>query len=85
MASVALIAERFADEGATLVVPDRNCDRASKVAADIGHGAPRGHRSLADDAGYGGTCDQDREHAERYRGHARNPLGCCCPSGGSGD
>ena len=33
------IAERFADEGATVVVTDRNYDRANKVAAEIGHGA----------------------------------------------
>jgi NAD(P)-dependent dehydrogenase (short-subunit alcohol dehydrogenase family) len=33
------IAERFAGEGATVVVTDRNRDRAAKVAADIGHGA----------------------------------------------
>lgn len=33
------IAERFAREGATVVVSDRNYDRAAKVAADIGHGA----------------------------------------------
>jgi D-sorbitol dehydrogenase (acceptor) len=33
------IAERFADEGATVVVTDRNRDRAAKVAGDIGHGA----------------------------------------------
>ena len=33
------VAERFANEGATVVVTDRNRDRASKVAADIGHGA----------------------------------------------
>ena len=33
------IAERYAEEGATVVVTDRNRDRAAKVAAEIGHGA----------------------------------------------
>jgi NAD(P)-dependent dehydrogenase (short-subunit alcohol dehydrogenase family) len=33
------IAQRYAEEGATVVVTDRNRDRASGVAAEIGHGA----------------------------------------------
>ena len=33
------IAARFAEEGATVVVTDRNGDRAARVAADVGHGA----------------------------------------------
>ena len=33
------IAQRYAEEGATVVVTDRNRDRASRVAAEIGHGA----------------------------------------------
>jgi NAD(P)-dependent dehydrogenase (short-subunit alcohol dehydrogenase family) len=33
------IAQRYAEEGATVIVTDRNRDRASRVAADIGHGA----------------------------------------------
>lgn len=33
------IAERYAEEGATVVVTDRNRDRAARVAAEIGHGA----------------------------------------------
>ena len=33
------IAERFAVEGATVIVTDRNRDRAGKVATEIGHGA----------------------------------------------
>ena len=33
------IAERYAEEGATVVVTDRNRDRAAGVATEIGHGA----------------------------------------------
>lgn len=36
------ISERFAEEGATVVVTDRNLERAAKIAAEIGRGAYAG-------------------------------------------
>jgi len=59
------IAGRYAEEGATVVVTDRNRDRASRVAAEIGHGAYAVGLDVTSESSIAGLIDEvdQRSHA----------------------